>query len=140
MVNDTIIRSTQCIILKIVGFHPGHSCAEQAYTWHSYVHWKLLEVQILRKRYLIWCKYSERNHFTPLLCAVLSVCYCLRNPLPVCVFVSIFLCMNILFRAMCQICRLITDAAALPTYCIIIAYYVRTQSYRKIRLHIQMIA
>ena len=76
-----------------------------------------------------------KGFFTPLLCAVLSVCYSLRNPLPVCVFVSIFSCMNILFRAMCQICRLITDAAALPTYCIIIAYYDRTQSKRKIRLY-----
>ena len=58
-------------------------------------------------------------------CLCVTVC----GTLCLCVFVSIFLCMNILFRAMCQICRLITDAAALPTYCIIIAYYDRTQSH-----------
>ena len=70
---------------------------------------------------------------------------------PVCVLLSaepsacMCVCLNLSmyeypFRAMCQICRLITDAGALPTYCIIIAYYDRTQSERKIRLCIQMIA
>ena len=73
--------------LKIVRFHPGHSCAEQAYTGHCYVHWKLF-LHILRKRCLIWMKIHRQKLFHPIalcgpVCVLLSAepsaCVCLSQ-------------------------------------------------------------